>query len=373
MKKILFVCAPNSAAVDCSMGGAVASLLNALIEENERNRDFDFYFVSPYGVKKTYTNTQVFKIDVNIKRTIFGKRINLFQYYNDCFNKAKEINPDYIIYENGSKPYYSHLFAKEFGREKMMWHIHWQVTRKMDISKTFSTLISCSTFIENDWKEWGRFKQSINFFTLKNCLCIQNAGKKLSLSEKEEFRKSLGFEKDDKIFIYTGRLQPQKGVAEILQALKLVEDPKVKVLVVGGSNYTKSTTTGYVKKLYKISKNEIANKRVIFTGYVSPDILYKYYEIADAQLIPSLWQEAAGLIALEGRAHNLPQIITNSGGLPEFASPNAIKIDRKKDVVKNLAKAMQKCANTTRTSKENIPYTPITYYQDFKAIINEKK
>ena len=66
-----------------------------------------------------------------------------------------------------------------------------------------------------------------------------------------------------------------------------------------------------------------------FTGYIENQKLYRYYQSADIQVIPSLWEEAAGLIAIEGMLSGLPLIITKSGGMIEYAPSNvAVWIDR---------------------------------------------
>ena len=80
-------------------------------------------------------------------------------------------------------------------------------------------------------------------------------------------------------------------------------------------------------------------------GYIENCELYRYYQAADIQVIPSLWEEAAGLIAIEGMLSGLPLIITKSGGMIEYApSDVAVWVDRE-NIVQNLEDAIIRLAD----------------------------
>ena len=92
--------------------------------------------------------------------------------------------------------------------------------------------------------------------------------------------------------------------------------------------------TPYVAEVQKLV--EQAGEKVKFTGYIDNHKLYRYYQSADIQVIPSLWEEAAGLISIEGMLSGLPLIVTKSGGLVEYATQDvAIQVDRD-GIVSNL-------------------------------------
>ena len=56
------------------------------------------------------------------------------------------------------------------------------------------------------------------------------------------------------------------------------------------------------------------DSRIIFEGYVNPS---DFYPMIDALVVPSLWEEPLGMVAIEGLANNLPVVASNRGGLRE--------------------------------------------------------
>ena len=69
--------------------------------------------------------------------------------------------------------------------------------------------------------------------------------------------------------------------------------------------------------------------RVQFTGFVPNDRLPAYYRMADAACFPALWEEPAGITAIEAMACGCPVIAARSGGMPEYlAGSGAILVDR---------------------------------------------
>ena len=55
--------------------------------------------------------------------------------------------------------------------------------------------------------------------------------------------------------------------------------------------------------------------KVSFLGYCDSD---EFMQSIDVLVVPSLWAEPFGLVAVEGCANNLPVIASNMGGLPEI-------------------------------------------------------
>jgi len=56
------------------------------------------------------------------------------------------------------------------------------------------------------------------------------------------------------------------------------------------------------------------DSRILFVGYVNPP---DFYRDIDVLVVPSLWEEPLGMVAVEGLANNLPVIASNRGGLRE--------------------------------------------------------
>ena len=90
---------------------------------------------------------------------------------------------------------------------------------------------------------------------------------------------------------------------ELLQAVINLKRPDIKLLMIGSAGFGGNVVTPYVQEVQKLV--EKAGERVKFTGYIENQKLYRYYQSADIQVIPSLWEEMSEL-SLE-RAKEFPK------------------------------------------------------------------
>ncbi|MFD2203175.1 glycosyltransferase [Shivajiella indica] len=129
-------------------------------------------------------------------------------------------------------------------------------------------------------------------------------------SDQEIFhiRKSLRIEKDDLVIGSVGRVHDSvKRFSDILQAIKLLDNPKLKFLLVGqGPDFD---------ELKKFSNQLGIQDQFIPVGFQEkPD---SYYQIMDVFCLPSA-HEGFGLVAAEGMLQRLPVIATKVGGLQDI-------------------------------------------------------
>lgn len=115
---------------------------------------------------------------------------------------------------------------------------------------------------------------------------------------------------DKPILLYVGRLDPEKHMEEILQAVKIaVKKIDFCFLVVG-----KGTSKISLEKL--ATQLGIADK-VIFTGFVSDEDLPYFYKLSRCFIIASI-AELLSLGTLQAMASGLPVISVNAGALGEL-------------------------------------------------------
>jgi glycosyltransferase involved in cell wall biosynthesis len=118
-------------------------------------------------------------------------------------------------------------------------------------------------------------------------------------------RKDLGLQKDDVVVGFVGRLfNDHKRVTDLLEAVARIDDPKVKVLIVGDGR-DKGLVVEKLKGLGLL-------ERVIMAGYQNETTLY--YSMMDIFCVPSA-REGFGLVAAEAMLHHLPVVASNVGGL----------------------------------------------------------
>lgn len=126
--------------------------------------------------------------------------------------------------------------------------------------------------------------------------------------ELNNLRNKYGFNDNDKIVLFAGRIDLVKGFVELIEAIKLVqrEIPNTKLVIAGSGNYTLAFSTAAP-----------CWSNIIFTGFLSKEQLYDLYAIADVGVVPSKHEEF-GYVAVEMMMHKLPVIVNNTTGLREI-------------------------------------------------------
>ena len=392
-KKICFI-TQCSLPVPTTRGGAVETLVEYLISENEVNNDFNFTVVSIYDEKaedisKKYKNTKF--IYVKEKNNFFNsiyhfiyrvlKKISIYIPFTLEFKEVlriiKEIKDDYdlFIYEAGPTTQLP-LLNKYIPKEKLVAHLHWDGLSNMKKDKSFCYLFTVSNYIGRQWEKTASNKNG-NIKVLRNCANTEVFCKKITEAEKNNLRKKFKIGKKDFVLIFTGRIIPEKGVLELLKAYENVKYDDVKLIVIGSSNFGNKVKTKYDA----IIKNQIQimKKAVIFTGFIHQTDLYKYYNIADLAIMPSMFQDPAPLVCIETQATGTPLIATNVGGISEYASSETILLEKNEDLIDNLTKNIEflylnreKLEEMSVKGKEHVKeYTKKNYYKNFKKLIGD--
>lgn len=202
--------------------------------------------------------------------------------------------------------------------------------------------IAISKFIYDDYiKFLGDRAFRMNSYLIMNSVDEERFSKLLVKEEKLELRKKLGFEENDFVIIYCGRICEEKGVDKLIEAV-IDTPPNIKLLIVGG-NVLSNRKTVYWKRINNlISVNQNKIKSI---GYIKNSEVYKYYQLADLHVVPSVWEEAAGLVVIEGQMAGVPQILTKSGGMVEYASSKTVILEKDNSLVENLAKNIVALSN----------------------------
>lgn len=154
-------------------------------------------------------------------------------------------------------------------------------------------------------------------------------------------RASLGYDDDDFILAFSGRLIPEKGILELVEAMNLLrQESRIKLLVMGASFYDNTTDdTPFIAELKARSRD--LGDRIRFTGYVQHDRMPDYLRLSDVAVIPSTWEEPFGLTVVEGMAAGLPVIVSDRGGIPEIVTPhNAIVVPLAADFPRQLSQTI---------------------------------
>ena len=113
------------------------------------------------------------------------------------------------------------------------------------------------------------------------------------------------------LFVYCGRLDRTKGVALLLRAFgRLRTQLPTALLRIVGAGPERSRLEQLVEALD-------LQRAVTFRGWVAPAEVERELVDAWAVVVPSLWAEPLGLVALEAVVRGVPVIASASGGLGE--------------------------------------------------------
>ena len=359
MKKIMII--THQGLPVPSVGGAVQQLITNLLNVNEEKKKVKFIVTSCYDaraskIKYAYSKVYYFKNRIirspksiyllircifwRIGNLIRGKKITSLKrdpigfYTFQHRYIAKKEKVDVVVLENvpNSEVYAS--LKDIVGEDDVYNHLHWVRVGKMSERQAIPNSISISEYVKNEWvKEAPNIGKN---YVLYNCIDVEKFSH--DLYDRKIKRKELKIEDNDIIVLFCGRLLSVKGVSELLNAFEMIDNKRIKLLLIGSANYSSSLETDFSRQIVDKAKRM---NNVIYLGYVPNELLPEYYASADILAVPSVWEEGAGLVAIEGMASGLPLVITQSGGMVEYVNDEcAIKLPIDSELSNNLEKTI---------------------------------
>ena len=204
----------------------------------------------------------------------------LVQVLHDLYN----ICPNSSMFRDG------HACSKQCFRCKAfrLFHPH--------LSESVDAVVGVSNFILERHLQYGYFSKA------KIRIAIHNA-RNMHLPQID--REPLDSNKNVK-FGFIGNISPIKGIEMLLQCftgLKL-QNAELYIAGKGKQNYVAS-----LQRSYKSYNN------IRFLGYTEPG---KFFPEIDVLIVPSLWEEALGMVVPEAFAYGVPVIGSRRGGIPEM-------------------------------------------------------
>lgn len=335
--KRICIILPGKLPVPNIRGGAIETLLTLLVNQNEIFNKVHFIVISPWAdgvleISKKYKNTEFYyfrlrtgpwKKGINLINYIIAKKFGVIDFFKtpmhyDIEKIIKGIDADYVVVEHAVYKHFNFL-QRYYQPNQLYLHLHG--TGPMPDRKTretFGNIITVSDFINKF------YMKEITDTDTKLYVCLNGVddaafSKKISVKKRQKIRESFDVSEKDFLVMYCGRLIPEKGVKELIRAVLDTCNPNIKLMIVGSSNFEGAAKNRYVNELESMIKDN--ENRIFFTGFVPNNELYSYYQSADIQAVCSTCEEAAGLVVVEGMMSGIPQIITDSGGISEYADP----------------------------------------------------
>jgi glycosyltransferase involved in cell wall biosynthesis len=342
--------------VPAAQGGAVENLIDFYLEYNNRHQLHDITVYSVWNSKvknhpalKSQTN-HYYYIDndswvAKLRKRLYlrragGKEMHHYSieyFFEQAFKHICQCNYDIIILEN--RPAYS-LKLTGKTKAKLLYHLH---NEKLDNQSSQGTLIYHSAdriICVSDYIT--SCVRTINPNDRK-CITVHNGIdlKTFSPNSISACKTDIGMNDNDFILIFSGRVNKEKGILELIQAMCQLEGyPNIKLLVIGSSFYGNTNKEDNFIRSLKEQAAKIQD-RILFTGFIPYNKIPKYLKISDLAVIPSNWDDPFPTTVLEAQAMGLPIITTRRGGIPEeVTEENAILLNTDEHFVDNLADAI---------------------------------
>lgn len=388
--------------VSASKGGAVETLDDYLIEKNEKYKEMEFNIISIYDEKaleiskkynyskfefvKTPKIIEIFDLliykackDILKKEKHMSYRyiVQRLYFINEVSKILKRNDFDRIVIENHSTLFMALKTRNNYKKykDKYYYHLHNVVTNAYgckEIIQNCKKVLGVSNYINKTLVDFlGGIKKD-KLRILKNCVDTERFNINFEQQNIYNMKNKYGIKDDEKIIVFTGRLNKEKGVKELLEAFKKIQYKKVKLMIVGSYFFDSKMSSDFENELKNIA-NEI-KERIVFTGFVQYSEISLIYAMADIAVIPSIWDDPAPLTVIESMASGLPLITTYSGGIPEYANNNcAIILKRDENIIDNIASAMdslladkERCNSMAKASRLSVEkLNPDNFYSNF--------
>lgn len=370
--------------VPATKGGAVENLLENFIKENEKMGKLDITLFSIYDktaieISKNYKRLNLItikpimpiKIIDNIiyfiaknilkkEKTMSYRYICQRLYYlNKVSKNLKQKNYDKILLENHATLFLALKWRKNYHKykDRYYYHLHNEIKNNYgceEIIRKTKNIICVSNYIINETKKHLGISDSVEGFSvLKNCINEDMFGKRMSKEKIEELKRKYNIQKNEIVLLFTGRLSKEKGIEELLLAVKKVKNENFKLLIVGSFFFDTNIKNEFEMNLKKII-TDISNK-IVFTGFIPYEEISNLYNIADIAVLPSIWEDPAPLTIIEAMKSGLPIITTYSGGIPEYANDKCAILIRKNDkktMIEELRQAIESLLDSDMLRKQ---------------------
>lgn len=340
--------------VPAVLGGAVENLIDFYLDYNNQYKfhDITVYSVGHPDVKKQlalmsevnhYKYIRIEGWCAKVKKWFYYKKhgdeyyhYTIEYYLHEVIKDIRHKQYDIIIMEN--RPGYA-LKLKNITTAKLVYHLHnekldKQTDNSQKIYDAATLILTVSDYIK-------KCVQTINPNDSKTKTVYNGIDLSAFSNIDNKTRSKVGFKGDDFILVFSGRVNPDKGIMELVGAmLRLKEYDHIKLMVIGSTFFANATNEDAFTTELK-AKAELLKGRITFTGFIPYSKMPEYLGTADVAVIPSIWNDPFPTTVLEAQAMGLPIITTRRGGIPEEVTDNnAILLNTDENFVDNLAAAI---------------------------------
>lgn len=210
---------------------------------------------------------------------------------------------------------------------------------------------------------------------LHNGIDIRMSSKPDTEAVRRDFRSELNVPADARLLLTTGRLDPQKGHADLLRIVPMVIDkfPDVRFIWAGGS----SGDGRERKKLEAEIRRQNLQEHVRLLGYRTD--VDRLLSASDLFIFPSLSEGGCSSSIREAMVYKVPIVSSDAGGIPEVLSDGShALLFPVQDTVKMLAQVNQALSEPDRmrslaeqARKRIEEFSSERMVENYLAVLNE--
>ena len=296
-----------------TINGVVTSVIN--LETELRNRGHEVKILTLSQNRYSERNGNVYYIgSFNLNRVYPNARGTY--HFNDSFvNEIIRWKPDII---HSQCELVSFPFAKRISKRCRIPIVHTYHTAYEDYTHYFSkdkkfgkrAVALGSKFVlgkvDSVVVPSEKIRMLLMDYKVKNEIYVIPTGidlkvfrQRISMEEVIAYKEQLGISLDNKVLLSLGRTAKEKNIQEIIGDLQKIDDERLTFLIVGGGPY--------LEELKRLVKEKCLENRIIFTGMVPSEDVYKYYQLGDVFVCGSS-SETQGLTYIEALASGLPAV-----------------------------------------------------------------
>lgn len=360
--KLVIIC-PSHLPVPAVDGGAIETLIQNFIDQNEIKQQLNIILISKFS-KNAYEVSHQYKFCefIWMKNSrmdfVFKLAFMLYNFINRILhiNKIpisidsenlkkiiKSLNYDFVLIEGNG--FQLHHLKELVPKRKLVFHIHsFHHCTNNSLNKYLMSLpnkiIAVSGFIKNSLIDNLSLNEN-SILVLKNCVGNQ------FFEESRLIEMGVVVDRNKTNFVFTGRIVKEKGIIELVRALSKLKNIGNWHLHIVGSFGSSFGSNGQKNKDNLAKENEIKNELskidgfYTIHGYIKNKLIPNLYKNFDLAFSPSICKDAAPLVICEYICSSIPVIASDQGGIPEYLNKDCgVIVSYDKNFVNNLSNAI---------------------------------
>lgn len=173
----------------------------------------------------------------------------------------------------------------------------------------------------------------------------KNIVRNTQFKRDENFRKEFNIPQDHRVLLFVGRLIPEKGIYEVINAFAVIKnDFKAKLLIVGWGPEQES--------LKELAAGLNITDEVIFTGFIPEAEVVRFYSNSDILVFPTYFPEGFPMSLFNSVSAGMPVVTTPIRAAADYLSQPENCLWVKPQNSESVSEALQKLLSSPELAEQ---------------------